>query len=92
MARVADSLAQAGQGDRAAGIAAQAAQAATAIQDPEKRIRALATLARSVETDGGGEMIYNTVCEVLLSPYARAYLDAIPVAVIERLLTEGRQL
>ena len=52
----------------------------------------LATLARSVKSDSGGEMIQNAVCEILLRPYARAYLDAITVAVIERLLAEGRQM
>jgi hypothetical protein len=123
LAEVAGSLARAGELDRAAGLAAQAAQIATGIgnpqtrawalgdvagslaqvglanpaidaadhiEDPKERVQVLATVARSGGADGGGDTICNAVCEVLLSPYARAHLAAVPVAVIERLLAEER--
>jgi hypothetical protein len=85
LTKVAIGLAEAGQGD-------QAIEAAAGIKDSEERLRTLATLARSVKTASGSEMIHNAVCEILLRPYARAYVDAIPVAVIERLVAEGRQI
>jgi hypothetical protein len=84
LAGVAGRLAEREQAD-------QAIKAATGINDPKERIRVLATVAHSAEGDRGGVVLHNAVYEVLLSPYARAYLAAVvPLRVLERLLAEGR--
>jgi hypothetical protein len=83
LAGVADTLAQAGRAEQAINLA-------RGIEDPRDRAQALAIVARSAEVDGGDGVIYNAVREVLLSPYARAHLAAIPLSVAGRLLAEGR--
>ena len=70
----------------------QALEIAIGIKDPWMQARALVTVVRSGESGGDGEITYKTICELLLSPYARDHIDVIPFAMIERLLIEGHQI
>jgi hypothetical protein len=67
----------------------QAIRTATHIESLRQRSRVLATIALSAEGEDNDAFI-DAVCEVMLSPYARDNMAALPVPIIERLAAEGR--
>jgi hypothetical protein len=82
LAEVAGVLIQVGQ-------PGQAVSAAAHIENLRQRTRVLAMVALSVEGEDDNVFI-DAICEVMLSPYARENMAALPVPVIERLAAEGR--
>jgi len=82
LAEVAGVLIQVGQ-------PGQAVSAAAHIENLRQRTRVLAMIALSVEGEDDNVFI-DAICEVMLSPYARENMAALPVPVIERLAAEGR--
>jgi hypothetical protein len=67
----------------------QAVRVVTRIENVRRKARTLAAIA--LVTGGEDENTFmNAVCEIMMSPYARENLAALPVSVIERLADEGQ--
>lgn len=82
LAQIAGVLIQVGQPD-------QAIRAAIQIESLRQRARVLAIIALSAEGECNDASM-DAVCEIMLSPYARDNMTALPVPVIERLAAEGQ--